>query len=223
MYIHRQSPHRAQYSTSKTASRRIDLILIPFFDNDFEVLSLYEFKSDYIDDFDVKDAFYSKSYIDIVIRDFLKKGFKFRKIRGRLVAPGGITESGVSELSIVQELLREKYKDEDFEIELDALPLHHMVWDEMYPAIASKYEDEEGRYGYGYVINSVRSLCRMLTNPMPWLSLQKSFKKQLLETRKSEFLSSSESRQYELSTECDEVANSMLEVLIESSFGSELE
>jgi hypothetical protein len=93
MYIHRQVPSRAYYSTSKTKSRRIDLILIPFFDNDSDVLSVYEFKSDYIDDYDVKDTFYSKNYIDIVVRDFLKKGFKFRKICGRLVAPGGITGS----------------------------------------------------------------------------------------------------------------------------------
>lgn len=223
MYIHRQAPHRAYSSTSKTSSRRIDLILIPLFDDESDVLNVYEFKSDYIDDFDVKDAFYSKNYIDIVIRDFLKKGFKFSKVRGRLVAPGGITESAVTELNQIQGLLRSRYEAEDFEIELDALPLHQMVWEEMYPAIASKYEDEEGKFGYGFVISSVRSLCRMLINPMPWIGLQKSFKKQLLEARKSEFLSSSESRQYELSAECDEIANSMLEVLIESSFGNELE
>jgi len=44
-----------------------------------------------------------------------------------------------------------------------------------------------------------------------------------LEARKKEFLAASESRQYELSAECDEIANSMLEVLRESSFGNEIE
>lgn len=223
MYIHRQAPHRAYFPTSKAGSRRIDLILIPFFDDDSDVLTIYEFKSDYIDDYDVKDAFYSKNYIDIVIRDYLKKGFNFNKICGRLVAPGGITAAGVSELNEVQKLLRERYKAEAFEIELDALPLHQLVWEEMYPAITKKYEDEEGKYGYIFVISSVRSLCRMLTDPMPWIALQKSFKKQLLDTKKKELISSSEPRREELLSECNEVANSMLEVLIESSFSNELE
>lgn len=222
MYIHRQSPHRGYHPTGKIGSRRVDLILIPFFDNDPDVLDVYEFKSDYIDDYDVKDTFYSKNYIDIVIRDFLNKGFKFRKIRGRLVAPGGITESAVEELIEIQKILRERYKDEGFEIELDALPLHQMVWNEMYPTIASKYEDDEGKYGYGFVLNSVQNLCRMLTDPTPWITFQKSFKRQLLETRKNEFLSSSEDHQEELSKECDQIATSMIEVLIESSFGNEL-
>ena len=222
MYIHRQSPHRGYHPTGKIGSRRVDLILIPFFDNDPDVLDVYEFKSDYIDDYDVKDTFYSKNYIDIVIRDFLNKGFKFRKVRGRLVAPGGITKSAVEELIEIQKILRERYKDESFEIELDALPLHQMVWNEMYSTIASRYEDDEGRYGYGFVLNSVQNLCRMLTDPTPWITFQKSFKRQLLETRKNEFLSSSEDHQEELSKECDQIAASMIEVLIESSFGNEL-
>jgi hypothetical protein len=222
MYIHRQAPSRSLYSDSKTKSRRIDLILIPFFDDDSDVLSVYEFKSTYVDDYDVKDTFYSKNYIDIVIRDFRAKGFDFRKIRGRLVAPGGITESGVKELCTIEGLLENKYKSEGFEIELDAIPLHHMVWHEMYPAISKKYEDEEGRYGYGFVSNSVQSLCRMLTDPKPWIAHHQSIKKQLLELRKKEFLASSEDRQLELSLECEEAASSMLEVLIESNFGDYL-
>jgi hypothetical protein len=135
----------------------------------------------------------------------------------------GITAQGVEELTQIQELLRKKYENENFEVELDALPLHQMVWNEMYPAITSRYEDEEGKYGYGYIISSVRSLCRMLTNPTPWIALQKTFKTQLLKTKGNEFLNASESHQYELSAECDEIANSMLEVLIESSFGNEIE
>lgn len=219
MYIHRQAPHRAYSSTGKASSRRIDLILIPLFDDESAVLSVYEFKSDYIDDYDVKDTFYSKNYIDIVIREFLKKGIKFSKVRGRLVAPGGVTEAAVMELKQIQELLKTRYEAEDFEIELDALPLHQMVWDEMYPAIASKYEDEEGKFGYGFLISSVRSLCCMLTNPKPWIGIQKSLKVNLLKTRTGELSPASGSSLDELSAECDEIANSMVEVLIESGFG----
>ena len=54
MYIHRQSPHRGYHPTGKIGSRRVDLILIPFFDNDPDILDVYEFKSDYIDDYDCR-------------------------------------------------------------------------------------------------------------------------------------------------------------------------
>jgi hypothetical protein len=184
-YLSRQSPHRSTSLSEKVESRRIDLLVIPFFSSEHDALYVYEFKSNYVDGFDVSDAFYSKDYIDLAIRDFRKIGFTFSKVVGCLVSPAGITDAGVRKLKEIEITLNKRYQSENFTIVLDSLPLHKFVWDKIYPEIASRHEDEEGKFGYGFVNTEVKGLCYKITHPQRFLEAKSRISKHIAERRKN--------------------------------------
>lgn len=188
-YLSRQSPHRSISFSEKIESRRIDLLVIPCFSSEQNTLYVYEFKSNYVDGFDVSDAFYSKDYIDLAIRDFRRIGFNFDKVVGCLVSPAGITAMGVRKLKEIEAILNNRYQLESFTIVLDALPLHQFVWDKIYPEIANRHKDENGQFGYGFINTEVKKLCYKITHPQRFLELKGRVFKQIAEKRKNNLIS----------------------------------
>lgn len=156
MVIQRQSPHRAfSENTKKAKTRRIDLVLQSI--SNLDVLHIYQFQADYVDDKDVADVFIARAYPEIAYRDFSNKGIK--RVVAHLVSPGGITQDGVIRLKEVQKTLREKYGNK---IELESMSLKELVWGEIYHEIEKLYADVDGRYGRHYLHKVIRPLCERL-------------------------------------------------------------
>jgi hypothetical protein len=155
MYILRESPHRAYSSTGRDKSRRIDLVLQTM--ENQETLHIYQFESTYIDDSTVVEVFAKRAYPELAHRDFSAKGIRY--VVAHLVAPGGITLTGVERLREIQLTLDRKYGGR---IRLDAMRLDELVWGEMYPAIEEKYQDASGRFGGLHLHSKIKKLCKQL-------------------------------------------------------------
>lgn len=156
MVIQRESPHRAYGgSTSKAKSRTVPLILRAL--RDMTCLHVYQFESTYIDDGDVVEICQNRAYPEIVYRDYASKGVKVVVLH--LVAPGGITQSGVERLKECQQTFDLKHQGG---IQLDAMRLDELVWGEMYPAIAERYRDPEGVFATHHLNRQIKSLCKKL-------------------------------------------------------------
>jgi prophage antirepressor-like protein len=191
MYIHRQSSHRSYALPSKTGSRRVDLILKSV-EEEEDLLKVYELKSDYVDDYDVNETFLSKRYVEIVARDYAKRGIKVKKIVATLLSPGGITLSAVERLEELQWELSKTLGSID--IEIDSLLIHDFVCHEMYPIIKSRYEDEEGSFGTGFLKETIQPLCYRIIRPKLWLQKLINLQNLLAAKRKEELESRNEER-----------------------------
>ena len=185
MYIHRQSSHRSLSPISKIKSRRVDFILKSLDENN-GTLTIYELKSNYIDDFDVVDAVLAKDYLDIVVRDFWERGIKVKKVIFCFLSPSGITLDALKKLRHFQESLKSIPTKEgiDVEVEFDSLLIHEFVFKEMYPAIKHRYEDEQGSFGTGFLRETIQPLCCRIVSPRPWLQKIVSLQKLLIAKEK---------------------------------------
>jgi len=185
MYIHRQSSHRSLSPMSKIRSRRVDFILKSL-DESNGALTIYELKSNYIDDFDVVDAVLAKEYLDIVIRDFWERRIKVKKIIFCFLSPSGITLDALKKLKHFQESIKSISIKEGIhiEVEFDSLLIHEFVFNEMYPAIKHRYEDEQGSFGTGFLRETIEPLCLRIVNPKPWLQKVISLRKLLIAKEK---------------------------------------
>lgn len=160
MIIDRDSPHRPYSPTSKNLSRKIPLSLRTL--RNMDVLHIYYFESSYIDDADVIDVFSSRAYPDIAYRDYLDKGVEY--VVAHLVAPGGITQTGVERLNEIQQRFNAKYNGR---IKLDAMRLDELVWNELYPAIEERYQDAKGKFGIHYLNRKIKNICQKLSQQKP--------------------------------------------------------
>lgn len=166
MVIQRESPHRAYGGlTSKSKSRTVPLILRAL--RDMTCLHVYQFESTYIDDADVVEICQNRAYPEIVYRDYASKGVKVVVVH--LVAPGGITQAGVERLKECQQTFDLKYQGG---IQLDAMRLDELVWGEMYPAIAERYQDSTGAFATYHLNRKIKPLCKKLCDGVPTLQKQ---------------------------------------------------
>lgn len=155
MFIHRQVPHRPYSQTAKSArSRRIDLILRS--DEDPQLIKVYHFEPDYVDEADVADVFLGRSYPEIIYRD---QKDKYKSFVVYLVSPGGITDAAVERLKEAQTIIDKKC---DGRVKLCAMRLDDLVWNEMYPGIEKQYKDSGGWFGHHHLHKDIRQLCEKL-------------------------------------------------------------
>ena len=169
--VERQSPHRPYSENTKgVRSRRIDLVLQSL--ENLDILHIYQFKANYVDDTDVIDAFQTKAYPELAYRDFKDKGI--RCVVAHLVSPGGINTGGVERLREVQLILDSKYNGA---IKLDSMLLGELVWGEIYPAIQKRYQDNEGGFSTLHLNSKPKKICNKLLNRKLLASDQNSSKK----------------------------------------------
>ena len=156
MIIDRDLPHRPYGGvTSKAKSRIIPLMLRTLKNKD--ILHVYHFQCDYIDDENVVDIFKSRAYPEIAYRDFKDKGIKV--VVTHLVAPGGVTKAAAERLKECQSDLDARFKGA---IKLDAMRLDELVWGEMYPAIEERYSDTSGKIAQHHFNRKITTICKKL-------------------------------------------------------------
>ena len=81
-----------------------------------------------------------------------------------MVAPGGITQSGVEKLKECQRDLDKKYPGA---IKLDFMRLDELVWGEMYPAIEEQYKNQVGSNATRHINRKIRPICKQLCVGVP--------------------------------------------------------
>jgi hypothetical protein len=176
MIIHRQAPYKAYSQTSKESkTRRIDLTL-QLIEN-LDVLHLFQFEPDYVDDADVTDVFLTRAYPEVAYKHFSGKGIKY--VVAHIVSPGGITETGIERIKEVQEILDRKYENK---IKLDSMLLGELVWGEFYPAIERMYNELDGRYGRLFLYGTIRPICNRLCDPKTLTADKKALQESKLPT-----------------------------------------
>ena len=157
MVIDRDSPHRSYSSTSKNIrSRRIPLILRSL--NSLEGVNIYHFETSYIDDIDVVEFCSVRSYPELAYRDLANKGVRY--VIANIVSPCGITVEGVERLKECQETFDGKLGKEI--IHLNAIRLDELVWGQMYPLIAERYLDADGKFGWHNLNQRIKEICKKL-------------------------------------------------------------
>ena len=176
MVIHRQVPYKAYSQTSKDSkTRRIDLTL-QLIEN-LDVLHLFQFEPDYVDDADVTDVFLTRAYPEVAYKHFSQKGIKY--IVAHLVSPGGITDTGIERMKEVQEILDKKCQNR---IKLDSMLLGELVWGEFYPAIERMYNELDGKYGRLFLYGTIRPICNRLCDPTTLTADKKALQQSKLPT-----------------------------------------
>jgi hypothetical protein len=168
MVVSRDSPHRPYGgTTTKSKSRIIPLTLRSL--EKQEILHIYHFQSDYIDDADVVDIFKTKAYPEIAYRDSKVKGVK--TLVTHLVAPGGITKAAVERLRECQKDLDTKFKGA---VVLDAMRLDELVWGEMYQQIKERYQDNDGKLAQHNFNRKIVGICQQLCDKTAYIKATKS-------------------------------------------------
>lgn len=106
------------------------------------------------------------------------EGVKY--VVANIVSPCGITVEGVERLKECQETFDGKFGKEI--IHLNAIRLDELVWGQMYPLIAERYLDADGKFGWHNVNKKIQGVCKKLcqqTTLPKSLSIAKSAPQQL--------------------------------------------
>ena len=154
--IQRDSPHRAYSKAGKGGKSRIIPLTLKSI-RDLKVLHIYWFDSSFVDDTDVVEVFQKRAYPEVAYRDFKDKGIEI--VVANLISPGGITKSGVERLCQIQKTFDSKYGGK---IQLSSMRLDELVWGFMYPAIAERYQDANGKFATHNLNMTVKSICEKL-------------------------------------------------------------